>query len=354
MIQTRILDAVRRLWLIAYLVGTGIPTVALVVTLIVLDGGVPRFSTMAILGAAMFATLVVHELGHAVAAAAVGFGMRAINLGFVRICRDAEAWRFGPGNLEARFSVILRAPHTDLGWRSLLVDASGNLANILIGIGAGSLLWLGDPRAGPLATSLLDLAALGVWFGIAGFVPVVQFGEANDGLKLLRLLIRSPAELAGHIEDDGGDLIDTGRPLSQSLCSTRAILEVVAQLPRIRYAHFVAFVRAADDGDDVAAKALVERFVAEPVPTEIRDLLLSHAAAWLALREGDVSRARGILARRKDPHAQGWIYEAAVGDGPEQIEARARALEHWEKFPKQRLGDMYWLIAALERPARRL
>lgn len=167
-------------------------------------GGDPRALVVVFLFAAWAPLLVVHELGHALAAWSVGWRVSEIVLGHGR-----ELARFQVGGTLVRLKPIpvegyilpaprgVRGGRWDARWKSAWVYLGGPLAEMLV---VGVLWLVSRGRLFERATDTTTLALQGVALAAAvslffNLLPLPRAGQANDGLGILLSLRRDQASL---------------------------------------------------------------------------------------------------------------------------------------------------------------
>jgi tetratricopeptide (TPR) repeat protein len=165
--------------------------------------------------------VALHELGHAVVARLVGYGVAQIRWGYGP---PVFTWRCGETQFQLRtylFGGLVfpypRGPASRLS--SVAISAAGPLVNAML-MGLGLLLWRDTEQAGlgdfKLARSL---AIANGWLLISSLIPVqvnTDLGEVpSDGLALINLLLgqraaQRAAQLAAQMAETG----TTGRGYS--------------------------------------------------------------------------------------------------------------------------------------------
>lgn len=147
---------------------------------------------MAVVGAGLVAAVVVHELGHALAAILLGGHVAAVGLGSPRRARHVRgpagtAWFLGP---RAATGVTTWLQPPPRGWspgRWAAVVGAGPAVNVLAG--AACLLGPAEWRV---------LGALQLLHGVSNLLPAGRgpHGAPSDGTQLLALWRGAPAEAA--------------------------------------------------------------------------------------------------------------------------------------------------------------
>jgi Zn-dependent protease len=145
------------------------------------DAGLfPRLAIDALL---CFVAVLVHELGHAVAAWRLGAEVRSIVvLPFelrLRPSRLRVKWRAGGGDLGGYVAYTL--DRIELGRKHMLIAAAGPAANLLLAVAAGVIA--GQLGVEALAGTLLAaLAMLSTGMALANLVPF----KGSDGHHILQ------------------------------------------------------------------------------------------------------------------------------------------------------------------------
>jgi hypothetical protein len=167
------------------------------------------FVTFPILLFGSFVVVVVHELGHAIAAWMVGWRVWIIHAAPFVWRRNADSVLFA-GNLGGPDlgGFVLATPRTqreDTKWRDCFVSAGGPLASWLMAaacicaaifMGGGAFNDGSDWRAGLYALGLLSLAA-----AIGSSLPVFSRHGGNDAMHILATLNRPAGQARPHAEN---------------------------------------------------------------------------------------------------------------------------------------------------------
>jgi hypothetical protein len=166
------------------------------------------FITFPILLFGSFAVVVVHELGHAIAAWMVGWRVWIIHAAPFVWRRHEDSVRFA-GNLGGPDlgGFVLATPRTqgeDTKLRDCFVSAGGPLASWLMAgvliaaamFAQGDTYYAGDWRAGAYALGLLSLAV-----AIGSSLPILTRHGGNDAMHILAKLNRPPGHARPHAEN---------------------------------------------------------------------------------------------------------------------------------------------------------
>lgn len=143
------------------------------------------------LGAAGFAAILAHELGHALAAMRCGWQFRFVAVGPLMIARGTRGLRLRLNRLPAGFGgLALCLPGDDASLRrgAPWFYVGGPLASLAFAALAAALFQAGGGRLeGPLSGTLLGAAAISLLIGLATLL--LPGGEwPNDGERLWRWL----------------------------------------------------------------------------------------------------------------------------------------------------------------------
>lgn len=149
----------------------------------------PFLAMLLIFPLAAFATIAIHEGGHAFAARAIGMAVYRVHVGPLQLLARRRGWRIRwkrmrPGD-NAGSVIAVPNPYAAVRRQYLLLIAGGPLANLLAAAGCGVLAWHWGPgsTSGAFCTgaAVFNLAA-----GLVNLVPSQSPSGASDGLQLLR------------------------------------------------------------------------------------------------------------------------------------------------------------------------
>ncbi|HVO17883.1 MAG TPA: hypothetical protein VMU15_01420 [Anaeromyxobacter sp.] len=296
--------------------------------------------------------VLVHELGHALAGALVGFRFQLVQVGPVALLRGPEGLRLRwhqrvPGQVLGQQS---SAPEDDraLPARLAVHGAGGPALNLLTAVLAwGAVAAAGQPSgpAGAAALGILEgLGALSV-FGLVDLFPMRLRGQLSDGARIVHALraARSPAGIA--LLRASMRQARALRPREWSL-SARELAGLSETDARARDELLLfALGLANDQGDRALARELVERGGAIRDPSTQVEFGLQ--AAMLEALEGEPARARQrleVVGGHPSLPEYSSLAHAAVLAAEGRAEEASRALERWERLvaalpPYVRVGN---------------
>ena len=307
--------------------------------------------------------IAVHELGHWLAAIAVGLPVRTLRIGPLVIERSDGRHR---ARLDwTSISALLGFNALDLPEqmpsrpRLLAFVLGGPAANALAAAGCHALQASTHP--GSHLHAWLGLAwVVNGYLAIGNLLPFRRRDVMTDGMQALKLLRRpsSGADLLQQIMRK----IPAGRPREWGV-TTKQLLDALEGAPAIRSKLLLFAYAIAQDGGDEDAQALLDRALREPtLDDEDRHDLELQAALCAALVRGSQAEARtcfdAIDRSGRWSTAYPRLAEAAVLLVEDRrAEARA-ALAEWEQHVRMSgprapffLGGNQW---ALERLTREL
>lgn len=261
---------------------------------------------LACIVAAVWLQVVIHELGHTLAALACGQRPLAFGIGPLHLERGPDGWRLrarGLGRGVSGYALMLPAPDRSRPRRdAALYLAAGPLANLLVAGFAAALLGAGQP--GPWqATLLWCLLAFGLLLGLINLLPWSASTWHSDGMALVDLW-RRPALAEGLRRlQTAGALIALGqRPRDWPAQAVPVLLPDQAEPALRRDAAWLKLVHALDAQQAVdaeqAARALVPYWAQAPegLRQAMALTLAEHSArhrrdpelveAWLAAAQG--------------------------------------------------------------------
>jgi len=263
--------------------------------------------------AVTFATVAIHEGGHALAGLAAGFRFHMMRVSFVQIQRPFRLGRYrGPGSWSG--GLVSMSPGGKLSrLRGAIFVLGGPLANF-----ATAAVALALPTTGPARLLCCFFAIVSIAVPLSDLVPYRSSVGESDGRRLWALftnrqrgerflaLLRLDAELRA------------GTP-PESL-SEDAVAKAVALRDRsveTVTAHAIAYARAFHQGRDEDAARLLEICLLDSrySSPHLRGALMSDAATFQGRRRGRADLAEQWLADMPatiQPPWLRWRAEAAV------------------------------------------
>jgi len=296
--------------------------------------------------------VVIHELGHALAGALVGFRFQLVQVGPVALVRGPEGLRLRwhqrvPGQVLGQQS---SAPEDDraLPARLAVHGAGGPALNLFVtALAWGTAAAAGRPSSTAGAAALGFLKVLGALslFGLVDLFPLRLRGQLSDGARILHALqaARSPARIA--LLKASMRQARALRPREWSL-PARELAGLSETDGRARDELLLFALGVALDGEDrVLARELIERGGAIRDPSTRVEFGLQ--AAMVEALEGEPARARQRLGTvRGHPSLPEYssLAQAAVLAAEGRAEEAGRALERWERLlaalpPYVRVGN---------------
>lgn len=270
--------------------------------------GLPKdaaLNGMMVIAVGMFVSIFVHELGHALAAMAMGMRVKLFQVGPFRGEQMGGRWKLkfewagliGFGGGVASVPVHMR----NLRERMLVEIAAGPLASLLAGWAALSIL-LAVPGSGweawwkvPAAVMAISLHA-----AVMNLVPMGEVDGFSDGAALMQLLRGGQfAEYRAAMKLVGSTTVTDTRPRDldpQALAEgMKAGLETGHQAGVLQ---MIQLVCAVDREDHLRAKEHLERGLERiPAPDQAPDAeCAAELALYLAYLDGHAGRASGWLA----------------------------------------------------------
>lgn len=258
--------------------------------------------------------LVLHELGHAIAARLLGWQVREIVIGFGR---DLWQWRSGETRIRVKLApvegYVLPAPRSakHIRIKSMLIYAAGPgaellLLGILLQIFGWDFIFSGS---GDLGQVILQSLAIAILLG-AGFnlLPFSTEGAVSDGLGIisspfmsdesieLRLLTFELREIQATL--DAGEA-------NRAVLSAREYLERFPANPALQ--HLLVSAMSAADDTEAARDFVREKLADTALSAERRNAWLYRQArvelnagtpSWLVL---DLALQKALVMTPRDP-----------------------------------------------------
>jgi hypothetical protein len=296
--------------------------------------------------------VVIHELGHVLAGALVGFRFQFVQAGPVQVART-------PAGVRLRWNQPL--PDDVLGLQSSLPDgdvvsiprlvahAAGgpllNLATAALAYGVSSAV---SPDRGAVAEAFLTVVRLvGVFSGLA-VVNLIPFrtprGRLTDGALIIHYLRTGSPALSAFMRASRRQAL-AERPREWAIEARTLATWADAPAPTGPWLLLFALGVALDKGDQVLARELLTR--AESVQEPTARFELTRQAILVDALKGDAPRARERLeAMGKPPWAPGYsaLAEAALLVAEARGQEAREALDRWDRFvaaspPGVRVGN---------------
>lgn len=324
---------------------------------------------LALLLVVIVAALAVHEAGHLLGGALVGFQALLFVVGPLRLQRRGAGWAVELNRNVGLFGgLAASAPRDthDLRRRMTVMAAGGPAGSILAGLlalaayrffgaGAGAPDMAGATML-PLVLGGFGVLSLGL--GVVTIVPGRTSGFYTDGARVLRLLRgghEAEAEVAIHALTAlamGGQ-----RPREWDPTLVERALRLSPDTLFGVVARQSAFSHALDLGQADAAATHLEEALAHRgmLPRAVRPMLLAEAAWFLAEHGSEPGRARALLSESRGKplfnRPQRLLAEAAVArlEGDEE---RARERLRAARSELRRALDTGMRILEEERVAR--
>ncbi|HUF61500.1 MAG TPA: site-2 protease family protein [Verrucomicrobiales bacterium] len=308
--------------------------------------------------------LVLHELGHALAAVSVGWRVSEITLGFGR-----ELWRFSVAGTLVRIKFlpvegyVRPSPRTPgwVRWKSAWIYLWGPGAELLAGAG---LFLASDGRLFQQTEFVPVIALQGVAAAIGvslffNLLPLPLGGRVNDGLGIITSLLASREAFASHLV--APFLLGAKRSLlAENPVAAEQLLSVaLAEYPGDPCLRAWRAVCLAERGDPRLAEDLLRR-TGEPAkhdPALAAELYAALAWAWLISDDSGVLVFAAQAARRATEFDPGdlhhWLLEARIAYARGRMcEAFRRAMDAYRAASE--LEDEGPCLATLAMASHRL
>ena len=266
---------------------------------------------------ALIGSIVVHELGHLLGGALVGFRAFLLIVGPLRLERSATGWRFAMNRSIALAGGLAGTAPTDahrVRQRMAVVFAGGPIASVITGVMA--LAWCVALRpsefdmATPFGRVLLAAALAAYAFGSCGIglvtlVPGRTSGFRTDGAQLLTFLRGGAAgDRAAAIGALAGLSLSGVRPRDYARDLLATAMRPEDGSGEELAAWQLSLAAAVDSGDEPTARSLLDRILGalDRAPS-LTVATQRYDAALLFARWGDLDRAREQLAAAGDAPA---------------------------------------------------
>jgi hypothetical protein len=251
----------------------------------------PWIVRLAFLAPATVVSVVVHEAGHRIAGAAVGW--RCVRFGF----GPFEFYRVGAGWERQRVKMLWGAfvrqvPASFIRFRreKVVTLMSSPISSLVFGCVFAAIAMMSSSSA---AFALFGTLSLLTILGSLELIPATQNGIASDGYRL-RQVIR------------GGQAVDNMQRESFAEASNFTNLRyrdwphaLIARLAAgdDPYNVYLAYLHALDAGDCEAASGYMRRLIASLPEDRPYSYFACEASYWLAMYAGDPEGARKWLER---------------------------------------------------------
>lgn len=239
---------------------------------------------------AAYLTIIVHEVGHALAGRAMGFEVTSLGVGAGRpfLVLPVGRARFYFGRVQPFMGITFAfLPRLDFGRRRLAVYVAGGiLANLLcalVAVGLACGLW-----PSRLAAFFATFAAINVVMGVSNLVPLefkVGGGSLRSDGKILLDAIRS------------GSMAPTPASIIQTATACRPLWRAIGDRRIDRAYTLLAASSWTDLGAIDRADVLLGEAEAIGEPHPYLDWLQALFQANLALSSGEVAEAKVALER---------------------------------------------------------
>ncbi len=253
--------------------------------------------------AATATAVVIHEMGHLLAAVALDFEVLGISLGPLRVqwLHGKYAWRFSARRLFSGSVAALPKNIHDWRKRSMWVVAAGPAATLVTGIAAGCAV-IFQPAGSPPPAFCAALAQLSFFISVLGLIPNgAKAASRNDASLFWTLFYNGPEAgelevvyLIGQLKLHAIRPADYPRPLLDRLAISRfrrSATKVLAARTIADWALDLGDMRTADLWD---REALAQAAHCHP---RLRNSALAASACFDVLFREDARSARAKLEK---------------------------------------------------------
>ncbi|MEE9100010.1 site-2 protease family protein [Pseudomonas nitroreducens] len=177
------------LWLLQFSLSAAAGALAVLLSMLWLPGGAIWSLSGIVAGLCIvYLSVVVHELGHLLAARWAGMTVLRMRVGRLDVRLLRKGWKLGfaPRTQKRLQGFVMAFADPRAAWRRQHMGfvAGGPLANLILAVLAGALgAWLAPGAAHGM---LLAFAACNACIGVANLLPVERKPQVSDGLWLLR------------------------------------------------------------------------------------------------------------------------------------------------------------------------
>ena len=323
---------------------------------------VPMLGIIAWLLFVLLLEITAHELGHVIAARAVGFRFVLLIIGPLRISREGDRVKVGLREAwDPQFGAALSVPvdSHNLRIRTAISVAGGPAASLALGL-TSTMLALLFFRTGWAGDILRLSAGLSLLSGFFNMLPIKSGGILSDGARIKMLLSGGPASERYCLISALSGAARTGqRPREWDETWVRRIGELGDGSLDDAAASHITFYWLLDRGDVDGAERTLEKLLAaaKAVPQVLHPVLNAEAAFFYAYYRRDLQKACSFLQKVGDRNVGSHYHmqaraAAAVLALEGQIEAArkkaASGLAHMEREQKRGPGwelDYEWLQA---------
>ncbi|MGC9973205.1 MAG: site-2 protease family protein [Bryobacteraceae bacterium] len=269
---------------------------------------------LGIVAVALPLSILVHELGHAFAGAAVGWRFRSLAVGPLELVRFPHGWRFRH-NRAGHLGFVTLVPATLAGFRRRfwIYAAGGPVATLLLALACASMAWQAmDPALFWLTAVIAQWALLSSFSFVADLMFPDYRQRVSDGQRLREL-------------SRGGEAVDRLQCALLSLTSDAtplrprdwpaALIRRCAETPgpksERRHAFYLSYVQSLDSGDVQAASSWLAKLLERWEATDPAEYSL-EATYFYGFHERDPDKARQWLdVQLEDPEP--WVRLRAEG-----------------------------------------
>lgn len=302
--------------------------------------------------AAVYGSILFHELGHLIVGDIVGFRVVGFCVGPLSIIRQGGRWRFQTryDKLFGGHTAMVPSSPRDIRVRSMSLTLAGPLASILLGVaGTVSLLLIPGPQW-PAALGRTVALATGLAFGdfLFNLVPMATESQYSDGARLWQMYRRGPW-CDFHCTNYYMGLSQTTkvRPRDWPTDMVERAAQFASQLPQPAGSFAMAYAHHLDRGDWQRAVSWLERAHLSAQPGSRLAQALSIDRAFLEgfyRRDGREAQRWFEQAPHRDDSIDYWRSAAAVrasqGDVAGATTAWNKAWAMAEMRPANGIYDM--------------
>lgn len=287
--------------------------------------------------------MVIHECGHAVAALALGMGLRSYAIGPFQFRREKCKWRFefNPRlwlRRDGAVGVLLLRPRSPR-WHHVCVAAGGPAANLVSGVIALFIAMASNPDATVQMDGALALfGAFSISIGISNLIPFRVGEYYSDGARCYQHLVGHPCSDWMRVMQAVMAVLETSlRTRDYDLAAIDGAFKAFPRGMEGHYLRLYAYDYYFEQGQiNEACGALKE---AESIydASELKaETEISFVLGYACL-QGDASSARRwwerLEARKPDPSDAGyWLAKCALDRLEGHLEDSIEALENADRL----------------------